>query len=245
MAHDQNQPIPYARQSIHPDDIDAVVAVLKSDWLTTGPAVEKFEEQLARSCGSAHAVAVSNGTAALHLAMLSLDLSPGDQVIVPAMTFVATANAVRYVGACPVFADVDQATLLIDPQSVARCITSKTRAVIAVDYAGQPCDYDQLQSLCDQHGLTLVADACHSIGARYQARPVGSLATMSCFSFHPVKPITCGEGGAITTDDPILATRLKRLRSHGIDLDHHQRQARGQWSYQMVELGYNYRITDL
>jgi perosamine synthetase len=237
--------LPYGRQTIDDDDIAAVVEVLRSDWLTTGPKVEECERALAAYTGTAHAVAVSNGTAALHTAMHALSVGPGDEVIVPAITFVATANAVVYCGGTPVFADVDPATLLLDPVDVARRITPRTKVIVAVDYAGQPCDYEALRAIAQQHGLKLVADACHALGASDAGRPVGSLADLSTFSFHPVKPITTGEGGAITTDDAELAARMRVFRSHGITSDFRQREKEGSWAYEMVSLGYNYRLSDL
>ena len=237
-------PLPYGRQWIDDDDIAAVVEVLRSDWLTTGPKVEEFEAAFAAQTGVAEAVAVSSGTAALHLAIAALDLGPGDEVIVPSLTFAASANCVVYCGATPVFADVDPATLLLDVADAERRITPRTRAIVAVDYAGQPCDYDALRTLADAHGLALVADACHSLGAADRGRPVGSLADLSCFSLHPVKHITTGEGGVVTTDDAALAARLRRLRNHGIDTDHRLRAETGAWFYEMTELGFNYRLTD-
>jgi perosamine synthetase len=242
---DKPDPIPYGRQSLDEADIEAVVRVLRSDWLTTGPQVDVFEQALTRRGGAAHAVAVSSGTAALHCAMAALDIGPGDEVIVPAITFVATANAVLFQGGRPVFADLLPDTLLLDPQSAAQRITPRTRALVAVDYAGQPCDYDSLRFLAQEHGLTLVADACHSLGASYRERPVGSLADVSLLSFHPVKPITSGEGGALLTDDAKIAERARRFRSHGIGSDFRSRESAGTWEYQMLDLGYNYRITDI
>jgi len=236
--------IPYGRQWVDREDMEAVHRVLGSDWLTTGPMVEAFEAAVAAAAGTRHAVAVSSGTAALHAAVHALGLGPGDEAIVPAMTFAATANAVLYQGARPVFADVDPDTLLLDPADVERKITPRTRAVIPVDYAGQPCDYDALQALADEHGLKLLADACHSLGASYRGRPAGALAALSAFSFHPVKTITTGEGGAVATDDPDLAGRMRTFRNHGIATDHRARSEAGSWFYEMVELGYNYRITD-
>lgn len=236
--------IPYGRQSIDEDDIRAVVEVLRSDWLTTGPKVAEFEAEFARQVGSTEAVAVSNGTAALHAAMHALDIGPGDEVIVPAMTFAATANCVVFQGATPVFVDVDADKLLIDPDRVAEKITLRTKAVIAVDYAGHPADYDALTAIAKEKDIALVADACHALGAAYKSRPVGSLADLSTFSFHPVKHIATGEGGMITTDDPKLAQRMRCFRNHGITTEHHQREKRGSWFYEMVDLGFNYRITD-
>ena len=237
--------IPYGKQWIDEDDIAAVVEVLRSDWLTTGPKVDEFEAEFARFVHAREAVAVSNGTAALHAAMFALGIGPGDEVIVPAMTFAATANCVLYQGGTPVFADVDPDTLLIDPASVEARIAPRTKALIAVDYAGQPCAYDELRAIGGEHGLALVADACHALGAEYQRRQVGSLADLSTFSFHPVKPITTGEGGMIATDNAQLAHRMRRFRSHGIDCDHRVRQENGSWYYEMVDLGFNYRITDI
>lgn len=236
--------IPYGHQCIDEEDIQAVVNVLRSDWLTTGPLIEAFEEAFARRVGARHAVAVSSGTAALHAAMHALGLVQGDEVIVPAITFAASANCVVYQGGTPVFADVDPETLLIDPASVESRLSSKTKAIIAVDFAGQPCDYDALKDIAERHNLVLVADACHALGGRYKDKPVGTLAALNAFSFHPVKHITTGEGGMITTDDPIMAERMLLFRNHGITIDHRQRAQQGSWFYEMVELGYNYRITD-
>jgi len=237
--------VPYGRQQIDERDIEAVVQVLKSDWLTTGPKIEEFETAVASFVGAKHGVAVSNGTAALHAAMYALGIGPGDEVIVPPMTFIATANAVVYQGGTPVFADVDPGTLLIDPDEVERRITTKTKAILAVDYAGQPCNYERLQSLARRNGLHLVTDACHALGAEYKGKKIGSIADMTVFSFHPVKHITTGEGGMITTDDPELAARMRRFRNHGIATDFRQREKTGSWFYEMADLGYNYRITDI
>lgn len=243
---DQSQPpLPYSRQSISEEDIQAVVEVLRSDWLTTGPALGRFEQALATYVDTKHAVAVSSGTAALHAAMFALGIGPGDEVIVPALTFVATSNCVVYQGGTPVFADVDPSTLLLDAGSVQARLTPRTKAIIAVDYAGQPCDYDALRSLARQHGLALVADASHALGADLRGQRTGGLADLTTFSFHPVKPITTAEGGAVTTDDEQLAARCRQFRNHGIGQDHHQRARAGSWRYQMTDLGYNYRLNDL
>jgi perosamine synthetase len=237
--------LPYGRQQVSEADIAAVVDVLGSDWLTTGPNVAEFERACATRAGAAHGVAVSSGTAALHAAMRSLRIHAGDEVIVPAITFAATANCVLYERGTPVFADVQADTLLIDPSSVAAAITPRTRAIVAVDYAGQPADYDVLQPLADAHGLSLVADACHALGARLHGRPVGSLTRLTCFSFHPVKQVTTGEGGMVTTDEADLAARMRVFRNHGITTDHHQRDIDGAFYYEMTELGFNYRLTDI
>ena len=237
--------IPYGRQTVDDQDIAAVVETLRSPWLTTGPMVEAFEADFAAYVGASHAVAVSNGTAALHLAMLAADVGPGDEVIAPAITFVASANAARYAGADVKFADVDPESFLIDVDSVRSLITPRTKAIVPVDYGGMPCDYSALQALADEYGLVIVEDACHAPGAEYQGRPVGSLSTMTAFSFHPVKHLTTGEGGMITTESEDLATRLRILRSHGITSDFRQREAAGTWELDQVELGYNYRIADI
>ncbi|TAK30022.1 MAG: UDP-4-amino-4,6-dideoxy-N-acetyl-beta-L-altrosamine transaminase [Chloroflexota bacterium] len=237
--------LPYGRQSLDEEDIAAVAAVLRSDWLTTGPKVGEFEQAFARSVGVEQAVAVSNGTAALHAAMYALGIGPGDEVIVTPMTFAASANCVLYQGGRPVFVDVEPGTLLLDPAQVEAKITPRTKAIVAVDYAGQPCDYDALMSIARQHNLALVDDACHAIGGAYRGRLVGSLADLSTCSFHPVKHLTTGEGGMITTNSAELAQRMRVFRNHGITSDHRQRAQSGGFYYEMVELGYNYRITDI
>ncbi len=237
--------IPYGKQCVSEDDIRAVVEVLRSDWLTTGPVVRQFEEKLAKLSGSRHAVAVNSGTAALHAAMFALDVGPNDEVILPTMTFAATASAVLYQQAIPIFADVRADNLLIDAEKVEELITSRTKAIVAVDYAGHPCDYDGLRTIAARHGLPLVADACHAAGGSYKGKTVGSLAELNTFSFHPVKNLTTGEGGAITTDNDHLAERMRSFRNHCISADHHKRQAQGSWFYEIAELGYNYRITDI
>jgi perosamine synthetase len=237
--------LPYGRQEIGDADIKAVVEALVSGWLTTGPRVSEFEDAFAGYCGAAEGVAVNSGTAALHAAMRAVGVGHGDEVIVPALTFAASANAALYEGAKPVFADVEADTLLIDPASVAAKITPRTRAIVAVDYAGQPADYDALRDLALARGIALVADACHAPGATYKGRKTGTLADISCFSFHPVKHMTTGEGGMCTTDDVDLAAHMRRFRNHGIDSDHRTREAAGAHAYDMVELGYNYRMPDI
>lgn len=241
----RGQLLAYGRQSISEADVAAVVEVLRSDWLTTGPKVEELERAFAEFGGAREAVAVANGTAALHAAVAALGVGPGDQVVVPAMTFAATANCVLYRGARPVFADVDPETLLLDPASAEARIGPRTRAVIAVDYAGQPCNYDALGDLTESRGLSLVADASHSVGGSWGGRAVGSLARLSTFSLHPVKHFTAGEGGIVTTDEPELASFMRSFRNHGITTDHRQRARSGSWFYEMTELGFNYRLTDI
>lgn len=237
--------LPYAHQDINDADIAAVADALRSDWLTTGPRVPAFEEALAGATGARHAVAFSSGTAALHGAMAALDLGPGDEVLTTPMTFAATANAVLYVGAEPRFADVDPGSLLLDPAAAARAVTSRTRALAAVDYAGCPADYDALRAIADAAPggpIPIVADAAHSLGATLRGRPVGTLADLTVLSLHPAKILTTGEGGAVLTDDDDRAARLRRFRNHGIATD---LAARRDWTYAMVELGYNYRLTDV
>ena len=237
--------LPYGRQEIDEADLRAVAEALTSGWLTTGPRVGEFEKAFAAHCGAAHGVAVNSGTAALHCAMRALGVKTGDEVIVPALTFAASANAALYEGATPVFADIEPDTLLVDPESVRARITPRTRAIVAVDYAGQPADYDTLRAMATDNGIRLVADACHSPGATYGGRRTGTLADISCFSFHPVKHMTTCEGGMTVTDDEDLAAHMRRFRNHGIDSDHRSREATGQHAYDMVELGYNYRIPDV
>lgn len=237
--------LPYAHQSVSEEDIAAVTAVLRSDWWTTGPTVGEFERAFAAYTSSKNAIAVSNGTAALHTALYGADIGKGDEVIVTPMTFAATANAAVFLGATPVFADCDPATLLLDPKTVEARITPKTKAVIAVDYAGQPCDYSALRAVTDAHKLTLIADACHALGGSANGRPVGTLADLNTFSFHPVKPLATGEGGMVTTEDDAMADRMRRFRNHCMTTDHRERQEKGSWFYEVTDLGYNYRLTDI
>src|SRR5450755_2264760 len=237
--------LPYGRQSITDADIQAVVDVLRSDWLTTGPKVAEFEEAFAARVGAAHAVSFSSGTAALHGAAFAAGLKPGDEAITTPLTFAATANCVLYQGAIPVFADVCPDTLNLDPEQVERKLSTKTRAILPVDYAGHPADLTAILEIARSHGLIVIEDACHALGAEYSGRPVGSIADMTVFSFHPVKHITTGEGGMVATNDPRLAETLRRFRNHGISSDARQRQSAGQWHYEMVLLGFNYRLTDI
>jgi perosamine synthetase len=236
--------IPYGRQWVDEEDIQRVVEVLRSDWLTTGPNVERFEKEVAGFVGGKYGVAVSSGTAALHAAMDAANIGPGDEVIGPTMTFAATANAVVFQRGCPVFTDVHPNTLLIDSTQAEAKISSRTKAIVAVDYAGQPCDYDALRSIKKRHNLVLIADACHALGAEYKGRKVGTLADLNVFSFHPVKCITTGEGGMVLTDEPEWAEKMRRFRNHGVSTDQGQRTKDGTWFYEMTDLGYNYRLTD-
>jgi perosamine synthetase len=235
----------YGKHTIDEDDIKLVNDVLRSDWLTTGPKVTEFEKVVADYVDAKYGVAICNGTAALHCAMYAIGIGPGDEVIVPPMTFAASVNCILYCGGTPVFADVDNGTLLIDPNKVEEKITNQTKAIIAVDYTGQPCDYDALRSVAARHNIKLVADSCHALGADYKGKRVGTLADITVFSFHPVKHITTGEGGMVVTDNDDIAKRAKIFRNHGISSDHHQRNKADSWYYEMVDLGYNYRITDI
>lgn len=235
----------YGRQSIGEDDIRAVIDVLESDWLTTGPKVKEFEEALSSVTGAKYSISVSSGTSGLHTSVNSIGVTDGDEVIVPAMTFAATANCVLYQGATPIFADICLETLQIDIHDTLEKITNRTKAIIAVDFAGLPCDYTRLREIAQEHELCIISDACHSIGGKYKKEPVGSLADISVFSFHPVKTITTGEGGAITTDNIRYAEKARRFRNHGIDSDHRQREKAGSWFYEMQSLGFNYRLSDI
>ncbi|MBZ5599813.1 MAG: UDP-4-amino-4,6-dideoxy-N-acetyl-beta-L-altrosamine transaminase [Acidobacteriia bacterium] len=237
--------LPYGHHSIEESDIEAVVQTLRSDWLTTGPKIAEFEEAIAAWVGAKYAVSFSSGTSALHAAAFAAGLQAGDEAITSPLTFAATANCVLYQGATPVFADVSPDTLNLDPQAAAARITSRTRAILPVDYAGHPADLDAILKLAGQHGLIVIEDACHALGAEYRKRRVGSLSHMTVFSFHPVKHLTTGEGGMVTTDNPEHAETLRRFRNHGISSDARQRQSLGQWHYEMVLLGFNYRLTDI
>jgi perosamine synthetase len=237
--------LPYGRQAIDEADIEAVVDVLRSDWLTTGPKVGEFEEAFAARIGATYAVSVSSGTAALHAAAFAAGLKAGDEAIATPLTFAATANCVLYQGATPVFADVCTDTLNLDPAEVAKKISAKTRAILPVDYAGHPAELTAIVEIARRHGLLVIEDACHALGSEYGGRRVGSIADMTVFSFHPVKHITTGEGGMVTTNDPKLAETLRRFRNHGISSDARQRQSAGQWHYEMVLLGFNYRLPDI
>ncbi len=237
--------LPYGRQSLDDADIQAVVDVLKSDWLTTGPKIGEFEERFAAWVGAKHAVSFSSGTAALHGAAFAARLGPGDEAITTPMTFCATSNCVLYQGATPVFADVSPDTLNLDPAEVEKKITCKTQAIFAVDYAGHPAALEELASLAHKNGALLIEDASHALGADYHGKRVGGIADMTVFSFHPVKHLTTGEGGMVTTNDSALAETLRRFRNHGISSEARQRQEAGQWFYEMVLLGFNYRLTDI
>ena len=237
--------LPYGRQSVDEADIQAVVEVLRSDWLTTGPKVPEFEEAFAGRVGAAYAVSFSSGTAALHATAFAAGLKSGDEAITTPMTFAATANCVLYEGATPVFADVSADTLNLDPGQIEKKISTRTKAILPVDYAGHPAELAPILEIARGHGLVVIEDACHALGAEYDGRRVGSVADMTVFSFHPVKHITTGEGGMVATNSLQLAETLQRFRNHGISSDARQRQSAGQWHYEMVLLGFNYRLPDI
>ncbi len=238
--------IKYGRQWIDDKDIEAVNEVLRSDFITCGPKVDEFERSLAEYTGAKYAVAVSNGTAALHCACIAAGIGPGDEVIVSPITFAASANCILYCGATPVFADINIETYNIDPARIREKITDKTKAVIAVDFTGQAVEIDEIKKICDENNLLFIEDAAHSIGTKYKGSQVGSLADMTCFSFHPVKTITGGEGGAITTNDEILYRKLVLAHTHGITRvpEEMAHESEGPWYYEEISLGYNYRLTD-
>ena len=239
--------IPYGRQSIDQQDIDAVLETLQGDWLTCGPGVAAFEELLAAYCGAKHAIAVSNGTAALHVAMLAARVGEGDRVVTSPNTFLASANCAEYVGASACFSDIEAGSLNLDPVLLEQNWQEKTRAVVAVDFAGQPCNIPEIARIARDHGAIVVEDAAHAIGSKFEYQGseyrVGGhpWADMTAFSFHPVKTMTSGEGGAIVTDNDELAERCRLLRNHGMI----KAKADEPWYYEMSELGFNYRITDI
>ncbi|MBQ8031180.1 MAG: UDP-4-amino-4,6-dideoxy-N-acetyl-beta-L-altrosamine transaminase [Butyrivibrio sp.] len=243
----RSQKIYYGRQWIGEDDVKAVADALTGPYITCGPRVTALEEKLCEVTGANYAVSVCNGTAALHCACIAAGFGPGDEVITTPLTFAASANCAVYVGATPVFADVNPETYNIDPDSIEAHITPKTKGVVAVDFTGQAVEHDRIREICDKHGLTLIIDAAHAIGTKYKGRPEGSIGDMTCFSFHPVKTITSGEGGAITTNDPELYKKLRLASQHGIVHDTENfvdKNPEGIWVYEMQTLGFNYRMTD-
>ncbi|MGW3812006.1 DegT/DnrJ/EryC1/StrS family aminotransferase [Micromonospora sp. NPDC005113] len=239
--------LPYGRHSVSEDDVAAVADVLRGDWLTTGPQVDGFEADLAKVTGGAGCAAVSNGTAALHVAYAAAGVGPGDEVVVPPMTFVATASSAALLGAKIVFADVEEETFTLDPAAAAAATTSRTRVVSAVDYAGHPADYDALRTALSGSDALLLADAAHSIGATYQGRPVGSLADLTTFSFFPTKHLTTGEGGAVASTDAELLKRARRFRNIGLvrERDEQRWPDEGGWHQEVHEFGLNYRLPDV
>lgn len=238
--------IGYGHQYIDDSDISAVIDVLKSNYLTCGPKIEEAEKKLCEITGAKHAVLVSNGTAALHATMFAAGIGNGDEVITTPITFAASANCALYCGGKPVFADINLDTYNIDPASIEKKITSRTKAVVAVDFTGQSVEVEKIREICDKNSLMFIEDAAHSLGTKYNGKPIGSLADMTEFSFHPVKTCTAGEGGAITTDDDELYKKLILFRTHGITRNSEWMMKNdGDWYYQQIELGYNYRMTDM
>ena len=237
----------YGHQWIDETDIEAVAETLRSDFITCGPKVYEMERELEAYTGAKYAVAVSNGTAALHCACIATGIGPGDEVITTPITFAASANCALYVGAHPVFADINSETYNIDPKSIEDRITEKTKVVVAVDFTGQAVEFDAIRKICDDHNLVFIEDAAHSLATSYNGRKVGSLADMTTFSFHPVKTITGGEGGAITTNNKEYYKKLVLAHTHGITHDDslmEETPHEGPWYYEEIALGYNYRITD-
>jgi len=232
--------IPYGRQFIDKEDIEAVLKILKSDWITQGPKIQEFEKALAKYCGARYAVVCSSGTAALHLAYLTAGLKKGDEVITSPNTFAATANMLLAVGAKPVFCDIRLDTYNIDESQIEKLIISRTKAIVPVHFAGHPCEMEKISKIAKKHKLLVIEDACHALGAKYKNLKVGSCkySDMAVFSFHPVKSITTGEGGAILTNNEKFYKKLILLRSHGIHKDEKDKNI-------MTELGYNYRLTDI
>ncbi|MBP2111743.1 UDP-4-amino-4,6-dideoxy-N-acetyl-beta-L-altrosamine transaminase [Paenibacillus silagei] len=251
LAIDGGKPVrahylPYGRQMIDDEDIESVVKVLQSDYLTSGPAIEQFEAEIAAFTGAKYAVAFSSGTAALHGACYAAGIGEGDEVITTPMTFAATANCVLYQGGVPVFADIDPRTYNLDPQRIRESITARTKAIIPVHFTGQPAQLDEILQIAREHNLIVIEDAAHALGARYKNTSIGAIGDMTMFSFHPVKHITTGEGGMITTNDPVYYEKLLQFRTHGITRDERKlRENHGPWYYEMQFLGYNYRITDI
>ncbi len=243
----RSKKIYYGRQWIDESDIEAVVETLKSDYITCGPKVDELERVLENYTGARYAVAVSNGTAALHCACIAAGIGPGDEVITTPITFAASANCVLYVGARPIFADINPETYNIDPDSIRKHVTEKTKAVIAVDFTGQAVEFDEIRKICDEFNIVFIEDAAHSLATSYNGKRVGSLADMTTFSFHPVKTVTGGEGGAITTNNEDYYKKLILAHTHGITHDEglmEEAPHEGPWYYEEISLGYNYRITD-
>ena len=238
--------VPLADIDFGIEEEEAVLRVVRSRWLSMGEETQSFEKEFAEFTGAKHALAVTNATAALHMACMAVNLGPGDEVIVPSLTFVATANAVRYTGATPVFADVESEDwLTISPASIEKCITEKTRAILIVHYAGYPCDMSAIQAIAKKHNLAILEDSAHTIGSYLDGRHLGTFGEVGCFSFFSNKNMTTGEGGMVTTNDDAIAEKLRVLRSHGmtsLTWDRHKGHA---WSYDVVDLGYNYRIDEL
>ncbi len=239
--------IPYGRHFIDKNDIKEVVKALKSAFISQGPKISEFEERLAKYCGAKYAVAVSSGTAALHIACLAAGMGKGDEAITTPITFVATANSILYSGATPVFADIGYEDMTIDADEIKKKISSRTKAILPVHFAGLPCDLAEISKISRKHDLIVIEDSCHALGAAYKGHPIGSCrySDMSVFSFHPVKHITTGEGGMVTTNSKKIYQKLLALRSHGIYKKKSLINAKGGWYYEMRDLGFNYRMTDV
>lgn len=239
--------IPYGKQWIDQDDIQSVIEVLKSDYLTTGPKIQEFEQKFADYVGSKYAVAIANGTAALHASCYAAGIDKEYEVITTPITFAASANCILYCGGTPVFADIDSKTYNIDPNAIKKNITSKTKAIIPVHYTGQPCNIDEIHKIAQKNNLIVIEDGSHALGASYKGKMIGSISDMTTFSFHPVKHITTGEGGMITTNNKRVYERLLLFRTHGItrNMDLLENKDEGLWYYEQLDLGYNYRITDI
>ena len=243
---DSNGFLPYGRQWIDEEDINAVISALRSDWITQGPLIQRFEQAVSEQCGVSYGVAMANGTTALHAACVAAGIGSGDQVITTPLSFVASANCVLYCGGIPVFSDVHSDTLTIDVSEIEKRLTAKTKAIIAVDFSGHPCELDEVRALAQKYNLIVIEDAAHSLGAFYKGKPVGGLSDMTVLSFHPVKHITTGEGGMVLTNNSEFAERLKRFRTHGItrQREYFNEADQGPWYYEMIDLGHNSRITD-
>src|SRR5690625_89204 len=242
----RNSYLPYSKQWIDEDDLNAVIEILQSDFITTGPAIAHFEQAVARYVGAKYAVAFSNGTAALHAACFAANINKSDEVITTPMTFAASSNCILYCGGKPVFADIDPKTYNISPTSISSLITNKTKAIITVGFTGQPVEYDEIMQLAKKHDLIVIDDAAHGLGASYKGKNIGSIGDMTMFSFHPVKHITTGEGGMITTNNKDFYNKLLQFRNHGITRDLQKMKMKHEpWYYEMQTLGYNYRMTDI
>jgi dTDP-4-amino-4,6-dideoxygalactose transaminase len=238
--------LPFHRALIEEEEINAVLDVLHSGWLTTGPRVREFESTFARYVGSAHGVAVSSCTAALHLALAAIGIGEGDEVILPTMTFASSGNAVLYLRARPVLVDCGRETFHIDPEQIEKAVTSRTRAILPVHYAGYACDMDAILAIARRHNLKVVEDAAHALPAGYKNKMIGAIGDITCFSFYATKTVTTGEGGMLTTENSEFAERMRRLSLHGISKDAWKRYtAEGSWRYDILETGYKYNMTDL
>lgn len=241
----RNKFLPYSHQWIDEEDIKSIVEVLRSDWITQGPKIKEFEEAVAKFVGARYAVALSSGTAALHAACFVAGVASRDEVITTPITFAASSNCILYLGGKPVFADIKEDTYNIDPEEIKKKITNKTKAIIPVDFAGQPADLDEIYEIAKEHNLVVIEDASHALGAEYKGKKVGGLSDLTVFSFHPVKHITTGEGGMLVTNNKGFYERLLMFRTHGITKNKVKLiKNEGPWYYEMQELGYNYRITD-